>query len=607
MLSIMISLHAYGAGLQCEQLWSGPSTDNDIAACLTRVSVERFSGPPYALAVICALFLVVSLLIFPIIFLCCVCCQCCCACCKEVPSGARSESKNSRKNLLILMVILLGIGVTVLALIITGATQLRSGAAAVFTNFQIGIVDFFDNLVTDLQGATYDNATGNYTEPFSNNTFHDIHDQIAKLRNTIDDHHSDVMSYSDLTANVGYGLAVFPIFLFSFTFLFASLSCRRCFPSLLTCLYYLIGIVFAVVGVVMFILAAVISDVCAEISLQQTRQPGLFQWYVVPVCENTANFTSYKEQINTMEADFAKQFCQELSKYCSPSTTFNAGAPADVFYCTTSNASAAADCPNFGNATAILNAAFAKTGSGVCGASNCTFRQCPAQCVDTQLRSNAADALEILDNANRIFNALDIVLPLMSCNAVVDIVLRLFDSCPDLRDGLMKTGVAFFLTLIGIVFAWIVMFRGQKVWFSQQEYDDDVKSLNVDCSSEELLGLHQQRELMLSDFPGTATPCSTAQPQVSYQGAVYGQQIYEEAPPHFAQQISWGSSNAASSQGAWGTGFAHSSLPPPPQQPKVLSSGCFTEGKLSLPVSLAINASAPHPEKSDADDKDDLL
>lgn len=484
MCTLVPTAAAASKGLQCQDVWTGPSKDNDLMKCITDINRLQATGINYALPILCILFLVLSLLIFPIIFLCCVCCQCCCACCKEVPAGSRVESKNSRKNLVILMVILFGIGVTILALIITGSTQLVSGAEAVFTNLNLHIVDYFYGIINQLQASTYNNVTHNYTEPFSNETFASIRDQIDSLQNTTEAYHSDLTNYSELAAKVGYGFAIFPIFLFSFTFLFALCNCRRCCPSCCTCIYYLFGIIFSLIGFIMLLMASIFADVCAEIDLQETRQPGLFQWYVVPTCENTANFSAYKEQITTMEADFSKQFCQEMSKYCSPSTTYNSGTPDDVFYCTTTNATAATDCPNFDNATAILNAAFAKTGSGVCGATNCTFRQCPTQCVDTTLQSNTADALKILDNANRIFNALDIVLPLMSCNAVVDIVVKLLASCPDLRDGLLKTGVAFFMSLIGIVFAWIVMFRGQKLWFSQDDYDNDELDQNGEMDAQ---------------------------------------------------------------------------------------------------------------------------
>ncbi|CUG07352.1 GPI-anchored surface protein, putative, partial [Bodo saltans] len=254
---------ASSKGLMCQSVWTGPSSENDLMKCITNTNRIQSTAANYVLPALCIVFLILSLLIFPIIFLCCVCCQCCCACCKEVPSGSRSESKNSRKNLVILMVILLGIGVTVIALIITGCTQLRSGAEAVFTNLNKHIVDYFFGVINDLEAATYDNVTGNYTEPFSNSTFDSIRDQITGLQNTTESYHKDLTNYSELAASVGYGLAIFPLFLFSFTFLFACCNCRRCCPSCCTCIYYLIGILFALVGFIMLLMGAIFGDVCA--------------------------------------------------------------------------------------------------------------------------------------------------------------------------------------------------------------------------------------------------------------------------------------------------------------------------------------------------------
>lgn len=462
------------AGLYCEDVWPGPSKDNDIVKCMTNVGRISKTAPNYVLPALCILFLVLSLLIFPIIFCCCVCCQCCCACCKEVPVERRAESKSSRQNLLILMVIVIGTGVAILAVMVSGSAEALGGAGDIFDNLNLHVVDYFTNLTYRIEAAVRDPETGNATEPFSNATFSDIRDQIGSLKNTTEGFRDEVTTYSTLISNVGYGVAVFPLFLFSFTVIFSMCNCRRCCPSCCTCIYYLIGIIFALVGFIILILASIFGDVCAEIDLQNARSPGLFQWYAIPTCENTINFTDAKESILEMEAEFAVKFCDELLKRCSNTTTLNAN-PEDQFYCPVSNETKASDCSTFAKASVIVANSFAKTGSVVCaGASdtNCTFRHCPTDCADPTLRDASKDALKILDSASRLFAALDIVVPLMDCNVIIDRVLRIFDSCPKLRDGLMKMGIAFFLTLVMIVFAWIIMFRGQKVWFSQEEYDE---------------------------------------------------------------------------------------------------------------------------------------
>ena len=208
------------AGLRCEDVWTGPSKDNDLAKCITDTGRINKTMGNYVLPALCILYLVLSLLIFPIIFLCCVCCQCCCYCCKDVPKERRSESKSSRKNLIVLMVIVFGISIAILAVMITGSADLVKGADDILKNLNLQVVDYFNGLTFDLEEAVRDNATGALTEPFTNATFADIRSQIGSIKNTTTDFRSTMTGFTDLAAKVGYGVAVFPLFVFSFTIFF---------------------------------------------------------------------------------------------------------------------------------------------------------------------------------------------------------------------------------------------------------------------------------------------------------------------------------------------------------------------------------------------------
>lgn len=463
-------------GFDCQAYWSGPSTHNSISECLGSADWVTHDISQLILPALCVLFLVLSIIVYPIVFLCCQCCQpnCCCQCCRDLPPEKRAESKGSRSNVAILIVIALGLCVAILVIFITGSAQLLSGADAIFVNLDANVVDFFLQLADDLQAAVYDNTTGNLTEPFTNSTFDSLRDQIGGVQNTTEGFHGQLTTYSKLVTSVGYGVAVVPLFLLGFTGLFAICNCRRCCPSCFTCIYFLFGILFSILGLVLLILGMIVfTPLCDEINLQTSRSPGLFQWYVVPKCEDFINFTEQKETIDSMEASFAGKFCQEIAlNLCDPNITYDAGQPTKVFWCNITNATARAACPTFQAASAVVAASYAKTSSPVCGGSNCTITQCPTLCTDGTAQNATKTALKLLRSANLLFNALDLVLPLMDCNVIIDRVLLILKSCPDLRDGLTKLGVAFFITLVAIVFGWLIMMRGQKLWFSQSEYEE---------------------------------------------------------------------------------------------------------------------------------------
>jgi hypothetical protein len=468
---------ASGHGLHCEDVWTGPSSNNDLMKCMTNTGRISKTAPNYVLPALSILFLVISLLVFPIIFCCCVCCQCCCYCCKDVPKERRAESRGSRLNIWVLIFILMAISISLLVVMITGSADLVKGVDGIFTNLNVNVVDYLSNLTVGLENRVRDPATGNMTTPFTNSTFSDMRSQINSIKNTTESFHDTVTNFAGLISKVGYGVAVFPLFLFLFTVLFACCNCRKCCPSCCTCIYYLIGIIFALIAFILLLLGSVFGDVCAEIDLHHSRSPGLFQWYAVPACENIINFTSSKASITDMEASFAKKFCEAASELCSPGFAWDnsdATKTKQVFACNMTNATAATDCPSFAAAEVIFANSYTKVGitpTAPCP-TNCSMDACTTDCTDSTQKTKMNDAVSLLRQASRLFSGLGLVLPLMDCNSLLDRVLMLFGSCPYIRDGLVKIGVAFFMTLIGIVFAWIIMFRGQKVWFSQQEYEE---------------------------------------------------------------------------------------------------------------------------------------
>jgi len=255
-------------------------------------------------------------------------------------------------------------------------------------------------------------------------------------------------------------------------------NCRTCLPACCTCIFFLISVVFSIIAIIVLILGFIFTDFCGEIDRQFANESGILQWYVVPYMENQVNFTSLKQNVLQVEHDFAIQFCQQLAQHCDNNATYSLATNQSLFYCNMTNATL--DCTTFPDASLIVNGSFAKFGSGVCGATNCTMRQCPSDCTDASLASGISTALSFLDLAGKAVDAFAIVEPLLDTNVLIDKVLLTFSSCHQMRDGLNEIGSAFLLTVFTLYVGQIVLLLGAKLWFSEEEMNEEPVATEMD-------------------------------------------------------------------------------------------------------------------------------
>ncbi|KAF8295700.1 hypothetical protein TcBrA4_0069940 [Trypanosoma cruzi] len=96
--------------------------------------------------------------------------------------------------------------------------------------------------------------------------------------------------------------------------------CIPCFPLILSCLYWVTGVLFAVLGTVVSVLAYATTVGCGELELQYTRQPGVFQWYAVPYCQRQFNFSNINKMIREKELELSREACNQLLGVCESVT-----------------------------------------------------------------------------------------------------------------------------------------------------------------------------------------------------------------------------------------------------------------------------------------------
>lgn len=471
---------AFAQGLHCEDVWKGPSADNDVVTCMTSTSraQNNFSYfVPFAIAILVFIFF---FLLFPICFMWCTCCKCCCACCKDVPVGERESSKKSRLRLVVVICVGLVLAIVALAVLLSGAPKVSSGADGVFVNLHKHVLTYFIEVIDTMVDKVKDPKSGNLTEPFSNDTVSMAKGYVFDIGNATMKYRTDATNYADLATKVGYGVAVFPLVLIAFTVLFSCCNCRFCLPSCFSCVYYLFFFLFSLLAIILLIIAPIMGALSAEIDLQESRKPGVFQWYVIPYCEKQANFTSLKQQIADMELSLAQDVCEKVSKYCSPSLYFNSSEDDRKFYCNMTNETKATDCASFKMTLQVLNNSWVKDGANPCNGMNCTLLQCGDNCTDPTIHDAAADATVMVLKAGRLFDALRFLTPLMDCNVLSDRLLMMLKSMPEMSEGLWMLGAAFLITQVMLVVGAVIMFFGAKLWFSEKEYEDDTLEAEVD-------------------------------------------------------------------------------------------------------------------------------
>ncbi|KAH9597199.1 hypothetical protein LSM04_005086 [Trypanosoma melophagium] len=444
--------------LECQKVWEGPSISNDVIACLFNKDRIKDQWLHLLFPGISALLFLVTLLTFPILFLCVTCCQCS-SCCKRREGDSTANSR-CFVWMWIAYAILWSCGVVVL--VIYGAKLLSVSLPALIDNTLDGPLNYFNETAEKIVDFTSNWTTGKReplggikldTEAFSN-----VSDIATNFLNNVRD---DMQKYIGWVPIVSYSVGgVGVVLMFLMILLACCRCCVPCLPLSLSCVYWIFGVVYSLLGVVVILVAYLASVGCGEVQLQYQRQPGVFQWYLVPFCNEMFNFETINTEVRNTESTYSKNACESLLAVCD-----NTPKPLPPLTCG-KDITKPDQCPDFGTMAEVMETTTVKAATFACPVptESCSLAECAASCTNKELRAAAAALLAVAAQARNASIAVSYARPLLQCNFVVDELLGALDSCNDLKTGSLMLGMGFFVGGLMFGLAIYVMFRGSCVW-----------------------------------------------------------------------------------------------------------------------------------------------
>lgn len=213
-------------------------------------------------------------------------------------------------------------------LVYFGAGMLIKAAPAVLEDATSGPLHYFNSTAEKVVNFASDWSSGE-RKPLDNlpldlTPFRTVHEKAMGIVNMSRDYY---FKYVDMASIATYCISSIGIVL---CFLIIPFACCHCcipwLPLVLSCLYWITGIIFAALGVVVTLLAYASSVTCGELELQYQRQPGFIQWYGIPFCQEKFNFTKINLDIREKELELSQKACTELLKVCENSNATNIAA-----------------------------------------------------------------------------------------------------------------------------------------------------------------------------------------------------------------------------------------------------------------------------------------
>ncbi|CUG07335.1 membrane-associated protein, putative [Bodo saltans] len=367
--------------------------------------------------------------------------------------------------------------VGVIISIIRGASAADQGNSYLVADVQEKAIDVISGLSDQIKTVLTNTSSNpsSYYSPVNDSTFSSVDNIIEKFQDGYNTYVNDYQTYVTNAIRIGMNcLGAVPFVFFILLPIYASKDdCRRIWPWCTTCIYFVFAVVFSLLGVVFLFLAVAFQTSNGEIQRQYAREPGVFQWYVKPYCQDQSAFSDMITGFNTAEQQYASSFCQALTQNCSSGAAYDSTTPDINFVCDgLTSTNYASVCTSFATATSVLGAMVVKTGSPAC--TSCTFSTCSTQCATDSERSSATTTMYLFAATAGFNRAGSIASPLNDCNYLLDIGANAVSrGCPQLRDSSYLVGFGCFAA--GILFSAgiVVLFRGQKVFYKLRSSDDN--------------------------------------------------------------------------------------------------------------------------------------
>ena len=516
-ITLAIAPHSAAAyDLGCQYTWEGPGVGNDLVECLSSYP-ERDPGMlvPTGVAVLLCILLGGC---FPL----CCCCRCCGGCGSDVlRPGADcccggedwDELPEVEKQIVYppghvstlkcLTIITFVASWLSVALVAMGYRYMSSSVDFLLRESKASILDWIRDTMLGVQKDIV-LSDGSFIPPITADTFAPVYD----IYNLLYDWHTYLTEqYDQYGSNVQLGfilVASVPSALFLGCIFVAYCNVRKCLPKAMACLFFFLGIVCALLGILLLTVGVFGTTLCGEVSLQDRKLPGIFQWYVVPQCEDQLFLTDLRHQLRTMEAEKAQDACLSFDGVCGPGSTYNYSKPDELFQCrfvsTSNNVDPAiiAACSTLTDSINIIESSPMKSGNPICA--NCqTVYDCAAQCTDANARNTSIETvqnIQIGKNASRVLNKL---LPVLDCDGLLTRVFIPLRKCSDLSFGAFCVGCGACWAVLLFIWEIVIMLKGAKLFFdpedvrTQHEEDDEFETSSDDDSSGRVYNNNKKR------------------------------------------------------------------------------------------------------------------
>lgn len=481
LVAAVMPLQAFALKFPCTSSWTGPSSTNTLSCSesdYTTAAVEFMVAPliPFVMGVL-------FFFVFPFVFCGRYCCQCCggskmrpggCCCGPQqwddmpedqVYAGYTQREVKVSKLMTVVCAVL---SLVFVIITMVAAAKVSSGVDDTAAAFSDGIM-FFQNIINDVKARI--RIDGQYPNGWDESAFNSIQDGLSRSQKDFDNSFTIRSSVKDIASAAGFS-AIVPAFLISISVLFAFAGLRKVLPCIFAMLYAILAVVYLMVASVFFITAVPADLLCDEVHAQIARQPGIFQWYLVPYCDSQAPFGRIMDSINQAETEASSTACTALMDYGDTSPTYTPGSQ-KVFQINVTDAQA--QCATFDSVSAAISFARLKSGVGfTCpdpGATDnrCTIQQCANSCSDADVKNASATIDLQMRQAGALISAYhDFIEPWLSCNALIDHILKmtLVPLCNFFPAAAKLFGSGSLICGLTCILAMCVAFAGQKRWFS---------------------------------------------------------------------------------------------------------------------------------------------
>ncbi|KAG5480541.1 hypothetical protein LSCM1_06245 [Leishmania martiniquensis] len=297
--------------LECQMVWTGPSSNNSLPDCLKDSDRIRSQWVFYLYPGFAALIFILTIIGLPIVF-CCHCCSCCEACVKP---KATADVRAARCYLWMWIMIAVLVACGVCVLLVFGAVLLGQTAAKILDDSENRTLSYFNETRTNITMLLTNYNTDPPTlAPVDLSAFDTVSTEITKNVRMIRDNYLKYFRTAEIVACCVGGVGVF---LMLCMLIFACCRCTGCCPVAWSCIYFVFALVYALLAVLFTVAIYILFATCGEVDLQYKREPGVFQWYLVPWCEQQFSFQSLRNEVQTREQELSENACEELLNFAT--------------------------------------------------------------------------------------------------------------------------------------------------------------------------------------------------------------------------------------------------------------------------------------------------